>query len=157
MKFSIKDFFSKCDQIRRKLQIWSHSLKKSFTENFIFCAVYSYDEFGMKTRYWQRFFELYPDVILTSEYSYPFRTLFLSKIRPSHNTPIPKYTHHIINTFNLRALTLPVWISDDEKKQNLIFYFHTSLWCLKRFYEGLKGLHKTFWDSTEKCENKNLR
>ena len=28
-KFSIKDFLSKCDQIRRKLQIWSHLLKKS--------------------------------------------------------------------------------------------------------------------------------
>ena len=37
MKFSIKDFFSKCDQIRRKLRIWSHLLKKSL--NFIFCAV----------------------------------------------------------------------------------------------------------------------
>ena len=36
MKFSIKDFFSKCDQIRRKLQIWSHLLKKSLMENFIF-------------------------------------------------------------------------------------------------------------------------
>ena len=40
MKFSIKDFFSKCDQIHRKLRIWSHLLKKSFMENFIFCAVY---------------------------------------------------------------------------------------------------------------------
>ena len=39
MKFSIKDLFSKCDQIRRKLQIWSHLLKKSLMENFIFCAV----------------------------------------------------------------------------------------------------------------------
>ena len=29
MKFSIKDFFSKCDQIRRKLRMWSHLLKKS--------------------------------------------------------------------------------------------------------------------------------
>ena len=38
-KFSIKDFFSKCDQIRRKLRIWSHFLKKSLIENFIFCAV----------------------------------------------------------------------------------------------------------------------
>ena len=38
MKFSIKDFFSKCDQIRRKLPIWSHLLKKSLMENFIFCA-----------------------------------------------------------------------------------------------------------------------
>ena len=39
MKFSIKDFFSKCDQIRRKLRIWSHLLKKSLIENFICCAV----------------------------------------------------------------------------------------------------------------------
>ena len=39
MKFYIKDFFSKCDQIRRKLRIWSLLLKKSLTENFIFCAV----------------------------------------------------------------------------------------------------------------------
>ena len=39
MNFSIKDFFSKCDQIRRKLQIWSHLLKKSLMVNFIFCAV----------------------------------------------------------------------------------------------------------------------
>ena len=29
MKFSIKDFFSIFDQIRRKLWIWSHLLKKS--------------------------------------------------------------------------------------------------------------------------------
>ena len=39
MKFSIKEFFSKCDQIRRKLWIWSHLLQKSLMENFIFCAV----------------------------------------------------------------------------------------------------------------------
>ena len=39
MKFSIKDFHSKCDQIRRKLRSWSHLLEKSSMENFIFCAV----------------------------------------------------------------------------------------------------------------------
>ena len=39
MKFSIKYFFSKCDQVRRKLRIWSHLLKKSSTENFIFYAM----------------------------------------------------------------------------------------------------------------------
>ena len=42
IKFSIKDFFSKCDQIRWKLRIWSHLLKKSLIENFIFCAVKHY-------------------------------------------------------------------------------------------------------------------
>ena len=39
MKFFIKDFLSKCDLIGRKLRIWSHLLKKSLMENFIFCAV----------------------------------------------------------------------------------------------------------------------
>ena len=39
VKFSIKDFFSNFDQIRRKLRIWSNLLKKSLMENFIFCAV----------------------------------------------------------------------------------------------------------------------
>ena len=39
MKVSIKDFSSKCDQIRSFQRIWSHLLKKSLLENFIFCAV----------------------------------------------------------------------------------------------------------------------
>ena len=39
IKFSVKDFFSKCDQIRKKLRIWSHLQKKSLIENFTFCAV----------------------------------------------------------------------------------------------------------------------
>ena len=39
MEFSIKDFFSKCDQIRSCLRIWSHLLKNSLIENFIFCTV----------------------------------------------------------------------------------------------------------------------
>ena len=38
MKFSIMDFFRKCDQIHRNLQIWSHLLKKFLMENFFFCA-----------------------------------------------------------------------------------------------------------------------
>ena len=38
MKFFVKDFLSKCDQIHRKLWIWSHLLKKSLMEDFIFCA-----------------------------------------------------------------------------------------------------------------------
>ena len=41
MKFSMKDFFSKCDQIRRNLRIWWHLLKKFLMVNFIFCAVFN--------------------------------------------------------------------------------------------------------------------
>ena len=36
IKFSIKDFFSKSEQIRSFLQIWSHLLKKSLMRTFIF-------------------------------------------------------------------------------------------------------------------------
>ena len=43
MKFFIKDFFRKCDQIRRKPRIWSHLLRKPLMENFIFCAVTVWD------------------------------------------------------------------------------------------------------------------
>ena len=38
MKFSIRDFFSKCDQICSVLRIWSLILKKYLMENFIFCV-----------------------------------------------------------------------------------------------------------------------
>ena len=44
MKFTIKDFCSKCDQIRSFLRMWSHLLKKSLVGNFIFCAVYIHDQ-----------------------------------------------------------------------------------------------------------------
>ena len=48
MKFCIKDFCSKYNQICRKLRIWSHLLKKSLMENFIFCAVGPSQTFKIK-------------------------------------------------------------------------------------------------------------
>ena len=42
MKVSIKDFFTERDQIRRKLRIWSDSLKKSLIENFILPPSYNW-------------------------------------------------------------------------------------------------------------------
>ena len=39
IKLSIKDFFSKCEQIDTKLWICSHLPKKSLMERFLFCAV----------------------------------------------------------------------------------------------------------------------
>ena len=41
-------------------------------------------------------------------------------------------------------LTLPVPFPEEEEKFKLNFYFHTFLWYLRRFNDGLKGLHKTF-------------
>ena len=45
MKFTIKEFFSKCDQIRSFLRISSHLLKKSLMENFIFWEVHDKNDF----------------------------------------------------------------------------------------------------------------
>ena len=39
IKFSIKDFLSKSNQIYSFLRIWSHLMKKPLMENLIFCAV----------------------------------------------------------------------------------------------------------------------
>ena len=39
MKFSIKNFFSKCNQIHSFLRIWSHLLNKSLMKIVISCAV----------------------------------------------------------------------------------------------------------------------
>ena len=59
MKFSLKDFFSICDQIRSFLRIWSHLLKRSLMKNFIFlCSECS-------SKCWLWFFE-------TDSFSYTF-------------------------------------------------------------------------------------
>ena len=34
-----------------------------------------------------------------------------------------------------------------KKKSNLNFYFHISLWCLKRFYEGWSEMSLKLWQS----------
>ena len=49
MNFPIKDFFSKCDQIGRKLQIWSHLLKKSLMENVFFVQCYEYIKYHINS------------------------------------------------------------------------------------------------------------
>ena len=43
MNFSIKDFFSKCDQIRKELQIWPRLLKKTLMKTS-FLVQYSSDK-----------------------------------------------------------------------------------------------------------------
>ena len=57
--------------------------------------------------------------------------------------------------FSNLTLTVPL-PTPDKEKNNLNVYFYISLWCLKRFYEGLKGLHETLTETTKKFENKNL-
>ena len=72
MKFFIKDFFSKCDQIRRRLRIWSHLLKKSLMEIFIFCGVIMKFEEPVSSRYYISFqVDVEQDLIcISSRYIY---------------------------------------------------------------------------------------
>ena len=52
----MKDFFSKCDQIRSKLRIWSHILKKFLMENLIFlCSVGHFQRDGYVLPYGSSF------------------------------------------------------------------------------------------------------
>ena len=64
--------------------------------------------------------------------------LFLGKILG--NMPFFLHDQKVLLTLNVPCISK----SCVEIKIKLNFYFHTSLWCLKRFYEGLKGIHKTF-------------
>ena len=52
MKIFIKAFFSKFDQIRKKLWFWSNFLKKSLMKNFIFCAVISTGWPSLINKFW---------------------------------------------------------------------------------------------------------
>ena len=52
IKFFIKNFFSKCDQICSFRRIWSHLLKKYSIENFIFCAVIPENAGQRKRIFW---------------------------------------------------------------------------------------------------------
>ena len=52
MKFFIKNIFSKSDQIRRKLQIWSHLLKESLIElPFVNLTVYKLIKMAIFIKY----------------------------------------------------------------------------------------------------------
>ena len=50
----------------------------------------------------------------------------------------------ICSKLTISILILPVPIQDEEKKIKLNFHFHTSLWCLKRLYEGFLRHHKVW-------------
>ena len=52
MKFSIKDFFSKCNQIPRKLRIWSQLLKNTLMENSSFSYEFMCQQFGHTWIHW---------------------------------------------------------------------------------------------------------
>ena len=65
---------------------------------------------------------------------------------------LDRFWAYVQAELELNPLALPVPPRQREKI-NWNYCLHTSLWCFKWIYEGLKGLHKIFWGTTEKCEN----
>ena len=59
--------------------------------------------------------------------------------------------------FQSLFLPLPVPIPDTEKNLSQIFIFTLLYEALKGFKKALKDLHKTFWCTKNKCENKYWR
>ena len=60
MKFSIKDLFSKSDQIRKKLRIWSNLLKKSLMKDFIFAYFWTVSSKKIVLKIWEYFWDNIP-------------------------------------------------------------------------------------------------
>ena len=89
MNFSIKDSFSKCDQICRKLQYWSHLPKKSFMQNFIVGAVSFFYRNVSHLRKWTLIKPIQPPMYLQQgrEFFNPFHAtdLFWYPLKTSEN------------------------------------------------------------------------
>ena len=80
------------------------------------------------------------------------------------NQPVDKFALEITKQFMMENnIYITLWIQPfspfrlnprQREKINLNFYFHTSLWYLKKFYKGSKSLYKTFRGTAKKCEKK---
>ena len=66
---------------------------------------------------------------------------------PCYFSLTSKLNFHFYNIFNLSRRN-----SGGTEKVNLNFYFHSSLWCFKRFNEGLAGENKTAKITTVKIK-----
>ena len=111
MKFSIKEFFSKCDQIRRKLRIWSHLLKKSLMENFIFCAV------------WKIWLLLYKGWVKLNRRMKIFKKL---KHKGSQNKTQLKVRSFLVIMhlfFILTEIPIPLYLRKGQEESYLIYTF----------------------------------
>ena len=110
MEFLLKDLFSKCDLIHKKLQIWSHLQKKLFMGNFIFMRCNKNQQSRNCNSEAQPGLRKQLRWSVLQQYVTVFNCFLVTGIdsKPSHSDPGRK------------------------EKINLNFYFHTSLWCLKR-------------------------
>ena len=99
LKFSTKDFSSKCDQIRRKLRILSHLLNKSLMENFIFGAV---DKLHLPLNYKERIIMKIGETEIKSS-----NCVNLLGIKIDDKIIFNKHLHYIADNASHRINTFP--------------------------------------------------
>ena len=92
----MKDFFSKYDQIRRKLRIWSHLLKKPSMENFIFCAVLRET---IHHQIWYFLGNWWAQSLLTILNPFDATELFLYPLKRSENAGFLMFSGSIAHTY----------------------------------------------------------
>ena len=113
MKFSITGFFSKCDQICRFLQIWSHLLKKSVMENLcsdislLWARIYKFSVispcFGQLDFHQVRSLNQIPHVTLRE---FAERTRFCSGCIFSNSYYLPEQ-----KSLEIKDILMKLWIS----------------------------------------------
>ena len=131
MKFSIKDFFSKCDQIWSILRICSHLLKKSLMGNFIFCAVVFKEFTLLVSQFWYSFSNE-KQLVLDLLYNCVFLSCHIHRLSEST----------ICNYLNVKELLAQnrrdIWnLNDWNETQN-----HNHFFCKR----SLKPLNKLLLD-----------
>ena len=125
MKFSIKDFFTKCDQIHRKQWICSYLLKKSLMENFIFCAV-----------------------LMQKVSSLPFCKYYLHCLKSVY---IQSYSGPHFSTFRLNSISYSAGMRENEDQNKSeykrflrsasVVYFQTKYMVLLKWRSSDEDLH----------------
>ena len=114
MKFLVKDFFIKCDQISSFLRIWSYLLKKSLMEDFNFCEV----------------FHTWPNILLNSQ-DFVIEVTFLHIIIFKKSVVTPSKIHTVISFYAKALKCLP----EKYFRKYWGFGFHWSNYILSKFWK----------------------
>ena len=105
MKFSIKDFFSKC-----LLRICSHLLKKLLIKNFIFCTMLIKCGITTKKFIQNKSCSLFLLLQISKECCYPLLTHYWSKITPIFVKIWPNRYHITLSTLHkIREILWFLW------------------------------------------------
>ena len=146
MKFTIKDFFSICDQIRRKLRIWVQLLKKSSMKNFFFCAVFHAGVFQI---FQLSFTQEHLEVVSGNFYGMILQKISSGSMTEGESrldvliTPWTLYEHRMYQAcmhYRVEFLYLELWIYSEKNLSPKMSWFSSRFLFKKRRLFTLSGV-----------------